>query len=63
MNNLSKFSALTLALTLATSHLMANDGELHAIDEVVVTATGSPRRLKESPVPIAVITSDRKSVV
>lgn len=58
MNNLSKFSALTLALTLATSHLMANDGELHAIDEVVVTATGSPRRLKESPVPIAVITSN-----
>lgn len=56
MNNLSKFSALTLALTLTTSYLVANDDELHSIDEVVVTATGSPVRLVDSPVPIAIIT-------
>lgn len=28
------------------------------LDEVVVTATGTPRRLKESPVPISVITAE-----
>ncbi|MFI3304847.1 MAG: TonB-dependent receptor [Rikenellaceae bacterium] len=48
---LSLLAMLSVALT-AT----AQDDTQHSIDEIVVTATGSPCRLVDSPVPITIIT-------
>ncbi|MFI3316638.1 MAG: TonB-dependent receptor [Rikenellaceae bacterium] len=62
-------SMLSLALTAAAVATPTQDGysepdqedpaeiQKLSIEQVVVTATGTPRRLKESPVPIAVITA------
>ncbi len=60
MRNLSLFTMLSLALTATATNVTASTDTLQEaeIDEVVVTATGSPRRLKDSPVPISVITAE-----
>lgn len=57
MNKKLLLSMLSLALAATATNASAQEQQL-SIDEVVVTATGTPRRLKESPVPIAVMTAD-----
>lgn len=55
---------LSLAFAAVTTQVLAQEQQQQQdesqllIDEVVVTATGTPRRLKESPVPISVITAE-----
>lgn len=60
MKKISLFSMLSLALATLATHSVASEiskSEL-SIDEIVVTATGTERSLKDSPVPITVITAE-----
>lgn len=56
MKNLSLMTMLALATSIVATSYAATAVSEQSIDEVVVTATGSPRRLVDSPVPITIIT-------